>query len=481
MSLEMVKLMSLLMSLVPRVCSYTPQQRYDMAIQLLRSGRRCPWSVELRRGSPSSTNYSSSGIFANSSSSHGSSTGEAPAGSATRKDWTAAVNESTAVQSANGPQAVTIRLSQLRVLLEAAVRQSPWQALPAAAAAVERAGDSAAAAAVRTTASQVWPVCSPTWQQQQQLAPGSPQSDEENNILLLERVMAGYIWRLELAAVRCDSSNSKPPASNCCVVWQQQQQQRHQLVSSSHTMLCLSISCKPAWAAALAAADGSSVKPTSSSLAAAAAAASHNACSTCNAFKGIASAKAAEAITRHAPIASLPSSFELSRDAPLSCSSSSSKEHGPMDVVVGVQLLAASSMEELEHLVKRNSGSQQHPAASYMPCLLHWDQAAAAGEGLLPINIQHIAKGTNLLSATGVSCCSLDEVRPFNGTEAAVEAQRPEQLEPTPTAAAGTASVAANVAIPAGLCLQGWQPAVWSGLAPGGNLYWHVGLRQLLD
>eukprot|EP00775_Hariotina_reticulata_P006261 gene6261-6499_t len=139
-----------------------------------------------------------------------------------------------------------------------------------------------------------------------------------------------------------------------------------------------------------------------------------------------------------------------------------------------LKLIQQYYREELEHLVNQDGGRQQQLAFSYLPCLLHWNSAAGAAQGLVPIDIQDIVKGTNVLSAAGISCCGRREKGLVDFAEAPGEAQVVDEPQQA-TAAAATASAAA------GMCLQGWQPALWSGLAPGGALYWYAGLRQLLD
>jgi hypothetical protein len=161
------------------------------------------------------------------------------------------------------------------------------------------------------------------------------------------------------------------------------------------------------------------------------------------------------------------------------CSSSSSNARlVQFDVVVGIQLVAAASQEQLQQQVGTggSSSSSQSPAVSHVPHLLLWDAAAGAARTLVPIDVAAIGSGENVLGWCGPNGAATA------GAGAAAGMDRNQGVGPEVVQAGGVVSNRSNSVSNGEVgVLSGWQPEVWSALAPSGALYWHASLRPLMD
>jgi hypothetical protein len=160
-----------------------------------------------------------------------------------------------------------------------------------------------------------------------------------------------------------------------------------------------------------------------------------------------------------------------------SCSSSSSARVVHLDVVVGIQLVAAASQEQLQQQVGAGgSSSSQSPAVSHVPCLLLWDAAAGAARALVPIDVAAIGSGDNVLGW----CRQNGAAAAGAGAVAGMDLNEGEEAE---AAQAGRDVSNRSNSVSNGEVgvLSGWQPEVWSAVAPSGALYWHASLRPLMD
>jgi hypothetical protein len=145
-----------------------------------------------------------------------------------------------------------------------------------------------------------------------------------------------------------------------------------------------------------------------------------------------------------------------------------------LDVVVGIQLVAAASQLQLQQQVgPGGNSSMQSPAVSHVPCLLLWDAVAGAARGLVPIDVVAIGSGGNVLDWYRQSTAAAAVAAAGNGANAGGD-----NAEGVAAAAGRGASSSSSSEVGV---LKGWQPELWSALAPSGALYWHASLRPLMD
>jgi hypothetical protein len=170
--------------------------------------------------------------------------------------------------------------------------------------------------------------------------------------------------------------------------------------------------------------------------------------------------------------------FCCSKQGGCSSSNSSNSRVVHLDVVVGIQLVAAAGQEQLQQQVGpgSSSSSSQSPAVSHVPCLLLWDAAAGAARTLVPIDVAAIGSGENVLAW----CRSNGAATAGAGAVAAIDRNQGAAAEVVQ--AGGGVSNRNNIVSYGEVgVLSGWQPEVWSALAPSGALYWHASLRPLMD
>ncbi|WIA11567.1 hypothetical protein OEZ85_011675 [Tetradesmus obliquus] len=171
--------------------------RYELAMQLLRSGRGCPWSVMLRRGLPATFSKASSTIYSAEheagSSSSNTSTITDPAGSKLGSSKGSGSGSVTNGVSDDGFGTYT-GLSRMRSLLQ-------WGP----------AGGSSGSSSAEDL------------QTLQQQGAAAAAAAAEGGILLEQKVLGGYVWKLSLVAVpwqdtnkassNSSSSSALPPAA----------------------------------------------------------------------------------------------------------------------------------------------------------------------------------------------------------------------------------------------------------------------------
>ncbi|WIA31655.1 hypothetical protein OEZ86_002566 [Tetradesmus obliquus] len=165
--------------------------RYELAMQLLRSGRGCPWSVMLRRGLPATFSKAASTIY---SAEHevGSSRLQQAAGSSKLGSGIGSGSGSVTNGVSDDGFGTYTGLSRMRSLLEGAAAGGR--------------SSSGSAEDLQTL-------------QQQGAAAAAAAAAAEGGILLEQKVLGGYVWRLSLVAVpwqdtcKASSSSSALPAA----------------------------------------------------------------------------------------------------------------------------------------------------------------------------------------------------------------------------------------------------------------------------
>jgi hypothetical protein len=574
-------LSNLSFTLLLLLCSADSHGRYELAMQLLRSGQACPWSVLLRRGLPATFSRASSTIY-NAEHDGDSSSSAYTAGG---KHGAGKGNGVTVTKGGDNGFGAYTGLSRMRVLLEGGAAGNSSSSNNNSSNSSSSNSSSSSPMASSGSAADLQSLQQPGAAAAAGLG-GGP------GILLDRKVMGGYVWQLSLVVVpwpEADSFNSScslqpsaaAAAESFSISSSSSGGSAHEKVVQSKR-LCLSVVCRPAWANVL---DETNPEydPTAVSHDSAAAAAALDGqcaglmycggqqqqqqqqvqrCVTCDALWTIAGAKTAEAVARHTPLmqqllpaaaagpgfcscscsstatAAAPEAAAAAADAALgdpmqmcehastavaaaaaamvpasagssssswasaaaalpaadscssvevpgiccskqgSCSSSSSSSDARvvhLDVVVGIQLVAAASHEQLQQQVGTSSStsSSQSPAVSHVPCLLLWDAAAGAARALVPIDIAAIGSGENVLGWCRPNGAAASGAVPAAGMDlnqgAAAEAGR------------GVSNRSNGVSNGEVGVLSGWQLEVWSALAPSGALYWHASLRPLMD